>query len=33
MASRDNKKSIYINIEKEDDEDRELLELLNGKRK
>ena len=26
-------KSIYINIEKEDEEDRELIDLLNGKRK
>ena len=26
-------KSIYISIEKEEEEDRELLELLNGKRK
>ena len=30
---KNNIKSIYINIEKEEDEDRELLELLNGKRK
>lgn len=26
-------KSIYINIEKEEEEERELIDLLNGKRK
>lgn len=26
-------KSVYIKIDKEDEEDRELIELLNGKRK
>ena len=31
--SKKNFKSIYVNIEKEEDEDRELLELLNAKRK
>ena len=31
--TKNNFKCIYVNIEKEEDEDRELLELLNGKRK
>jgi hypothetical protein len=26
-------KRVYINIDKEDEEDRELIDLLNGKRK
>ena len=31
--SRNKSKSTYINLQKEEEEDRELLELLEGKRK
>lgn len=32
--NNDNKsKSIYVNLQKEEEEDRELIELLEGKRK
>ena len=31
--SRNKSKSTYVNLQKEEEEDRELLELLEGKRK